>query len=315
MKRSLKTIWIPIAGATALLFLFQNCTPGASHESAETSSGLQASFQSVSGILANNCLGCHSANQASGGVVLDTYDDLISSGVVVPGNVDASSLYLAVASGRMPQVGSLSSAEIDMIRRWIAEGAPSEDGEVANQIPIVDAGFDRNLQLPVGVVTLIGGASDTDGTITQVYWSQATGPGTLTLQDADSNMVRVSGIQSGTYSLRFQVSDNENALAEDIVFLYVTDPDVSGAPTFTQVFSTVIQPKCLSCHSGNNPSGQYDMSTYEGLMTNVAALNASASPMYQEVVSGQMPRAPNPDLPQNEVDLIRDWINAGALNN
>jgi hypothetical protein len=43
---------------------------------------------------------------------------------VAPGDADDSYLYQMVASGRMPETGgSLTSADIALIRQWINDGA------------------------------------------------------------------------------------------------------------------------------------------------------------------------------------------------
>jgi mono/diheme cytochrome c family protein len=83
-------------------------------------------------IFNNNCAGCHGS---SGGVGLSSYLALMSSignnygeNVVVPGNANASGLVDKIEpnpehGSRMPTNGSLTPAEIQLIRTWINEGA------------------------------------------------------------------------------------------------------------------------------------------------------------------------------------------------
>ena len=82
-------------------------------------------------IFNNNCGNCHLGN-SSGGLNLSNYDNLMSSGAVIPGNHQGSSLYDRItrpesAQGDMPPSGSLSQSQIDLIAQWIDEGALEEE--------------------------------------------------------------------------------------------------------------------------------------------------------------------------------------------
>jgi len=84
-------------------------------------------------IFLQDCGGCHTSNSA-GGLNLTSYDNLMSSGSVIPGNAAASSLYDRItrpesAQGDMPPSGSLSQSEIDLIAEWINEGALPEESQ------------------------------------------------------------------------------------------------------------------------------------------------------------------------------------------
>ncbi len=82
-------------------------------------------------ILSINCAydGCHSATTASDGVVLDNYQNVISTADVRPGDPGGSDLYEVITetdpSKRMPQPPNkpLSQTQIDLIRKWILQGA------------------------------------------------------------------------------------------------------------------------------------------------------------------------------------------------
>ena len=78
-------------------------------------------------IFNNNCGNCHLGN-SSGNLNLSSYNDLMSNNVVVPGDHQASELYIRIilpesSSSDMPPNGSLSDNEIDLIADWINEGA------------------------------------------------------------------------------------------------------------------------------------------------------------------------------------------------
>lgn len=100
-------------------------------------------------------------------------------------------------------------------------------------------------------------------------------------------------------------------------------------PLFAQVdYATQIKPifdqRCASCHTG---SRGVDMRTYEAVMSSVPVSyginlvisdSAEQSPLYDKVRLDKAPehgsRMPQGGaLSQTQVNLIRDWINEGAL--
>jgi len=86
-------------------------------------------------ILTNNCAGCH----AGGSLDFSTYESVMAStsssygrAIVQPGNPNFSPLYDKLLpnpqfGSRMPLGGSLTAAQIELIRTWISEGATSLD--------------------------------------------------------------------------------------------------------------------------------------------------------------------------------------------
>lgn len=89
----------------------------------------------VAPILAMNCHLCHGANpdSAAGGLSTRTFADLMKGGnlgqVIVPGDAARSPLWQFISGARgeahrMPLGGPpLAAADVETIRRWIAEGA------------------------------------------------------------------------------------------------------------------------------------------------------------------------------------------------
>jgi len=89
--------------------------------------------------------------------------------------------------------------------------------------------------------------------------------------------------------------------------------------TFNVVKSKIFDSKCLNCHGSKNPRAGVDLSTYESTLGGstqngkvVVANNAETSLLYLEVFNGDMP--PKAPLTEEEISLIKDWINSGALN-
>jgi len=88
----------------------------------------------VAPILEANCLSCHDAVHHKGDFILETRATALShESAIVPGDPAASEV-LASISGPEPEMPKkakpLSSGQVDVLRRWIAAGAPWPEGRV-----------------------------------------------------------------------------------------------------------------------------------------------------------------------------------------
>lgn len=90
-----------------------------------------------------------------------------------------------------------------------------------NQPPVVNAGADVVLTLPVNTTTLTGVASDPDGSISTYAWTKISGPATYTIASAGSASTAVSNLVQGIYSFRLLVTDNQGGTAADTVLVTV----------------------------------------------------------------------------------------------
>jgi WD40 repeat protein len=90
-------------------------------------------YTQVNAILRENCEHCHNEDKTKGGLLMGSYESLIAGGehgtVVVPGE-SASSRLMQMIEGklkpRMPyKEDPLAVADVEVIRRWIDEGAPA----------------------------------------------------------------------------------------------------------------------------------------------------------------------------------------------
>ena len=93
---------------------------------------LGADWESVSRLLNERCVVCHSGDSAPLGLKLDTYAGLLTGSqngaVVVPGSFETSPIYHRItvqAEPQMPLDGPpfLDATEIEMVAAWIAAGA------------------------------------------------------------------------------------------------------------------------------------------------------------------------------------------------
>jgi len=92
-----------------------------------------------------------------------------------------------------------------------------------------------------------------------------------------------------------------------------------AAPTFTTIYKQVITPFCggSKCHfSAPYPQGlnfSTQASAYKGWVDFSTPGDGADSPIFQILYFGEMPPAP-PSLSDDNLILVRDWIDAGALN-
>jgi len=94
-----------------------------------------------------------------------------------------------------------------------------------NQAPIVNAGLNTTITLPASQITLTGSASDSDGTVSSVVWSQISGPTNSTLQNSTDLTAIASSLVEGSYTFKLTATDNQGASGFNYVIVYVSKPD------------------------------------------------------------------------------------------
>lgn len=82
----------------------------------------------------------------------------------------------------------------------------------------------------------------------------------------------------------------------------------------------ILESRCGKCHMGSFTSENLNMETYDSLMAGsqngvvIVAGNAKESLLARKILKGEMPKR-GPKLTPAQVQIIIDWINAGAPNN
>jgi hypothetical protein len=99
---------------------------GCQHE-ADLTIEEDVSFSEIQGILSSNCTmsGCHGGQQPQS-FSLESYEDVMDNGEIVPGSAWKSELYRVVANRQeplMPPQGPLSDEDLRKIYLWIEQGA------------------------------------------------------------------------------------------------------------------------------------------------------------------------------------------------
>ncbi|MBN2712132.1 MAG: carbohydrate-binding protein, partial [Planctomycetes bacterium] len=111
------------------------------------------------------------------------------------------------------------SGEQKMADKWYAALVPFLDGDdPVNHAPVVNAGADKTLTLPVNSVSLDATVTDDglpSGTLNAV-WTVQSGPDSVSFADDDSVDTVVSFVYEGTYVLRLTVSDGDKTSYDDI---------------------------------------------------------------------------------------------------
>jgi len=76
--------------------------------------------------------------------------------------------------------------------------------------------------------------------------------------------------------------------------------------------------QCVGCHNGNEPPNFEDDVSYDELLNGYVVPNdADASVLYQSLlgINGVSLMPPGAQWPDSKINLVRDWINQGALPN
>src|SRR5437773_3514021 len=87
-------------------------------------------------ILREHCFLCHSADKQESGLQLDSYQKAMAGGssgeVVLPGDLASSRLWALVSHAEEPKMppkqDKLAAAKLDLISKWIEQGAPENAG-------------------------------------------------------------------------------------------------------------------------------------------------------------------------------------------
>jgi hypothetical protein len=115
-------------------------------------------LKDIKPILHERCYACHGALKTESGLRADTAKTLVAGGdsgpAIVAGGSDKSLIIQKVTAtlddGRMPPEGEpLTTAQIDLLRRWIDAGAPYPDAEEPEPDPRAHWAYQRPTRPPV----------------------------------------------------------------------------------------------------------------------------------------------------------------------
>ncbi|WP_333818828.1 PKD domain-containing protein [Ohtaekwangia sp.] len=141
----------------------------------------------------------------------------------------------AINAGR---AASLYGVTFDFDKLLRPTGAAWDAGAFelsGNQKPVVTVGANQTLVLPVNTTTLLGAASDADGTIASLLWTKTSGPA-VTMSNITTASLLLTNLVQGVYVFRLTATDNsgETGYAEVTVTVQaavVNQPPVANAGT------------------------------------------------------------------------------------
>lgn len=100
-----------------------------------------------------------------------------------------------------------------------------------NELPIANAGANKNITLPTNSVSVDGsGSTDSDGTITDYLWTKISGPATYTIVSPTSAITTINNLVEGSYIFRLTVTDDDADSDSDDVTV-VVNPAPNVPPT------------------------------------------------------------------------------------
>jgi len=122
------------------------------------------------------------------------------------------------------------ATDIDGVKINVAE-------ENVNIVPVANAGPDKSITLPLNSVVFNGAATDNDGSVETINWTQQSGPSNATLSGQNTLELTVTDLIEGSYNFELEVTDNEGATDTDNAIVTVSAvnqaPDVSAGPNQT----------------------------------------------------------------------------------
>lgn len=273
-------------------------------------------------ILDQNCASCHLSSAQGGLSQINNPESLVSQGWIKPGSSATSTLFTAIQAGRMPPTGPLATQDQTIIGEWIdsmkmaatptptTSPTPSDNSLEGQAVQIL-----TNLCLACHGTSGSGGVSQINSPdhLRTAGLVSPGNPGASTIMTAITNRgMPPSG----------SLPANEIATLEAWItagaktpagFTAPTPTPFPSDPTFSNVLSAVLSPRCVSCHGPTQAADGIRLDTYAAVKRYVSTSSPSSSKLLRVMSSGEMP--PSSPVENQEYNLVVDWIGAGAPNN
>jgi hypothetical protein len=104
----------------------------------------------------------------------------------------------------------------------------------------------------------------------------------------------------------------------------ITNPQIQILPSdakhnFNNLYKYILEPKCISCHSGDEPDDDIDLTTYDNILNHpfyflIVAGAPDESSLYLSVLNDDMPSEGDILTPE-EKEFIKKWIELNAPQN
>ncbi|MEO1055031.1 MAG: hypothetical protein AAFX87_30635 [Bacteroidota bacterium] len=106
------------------------------------------------------------------------------------------------------------------VYEWIMSHSLDNTSDTTNVAPVANAGSDLSVTLPLDSVVINGSATDSDGSVASISWTQISGAA-LSLSGTDTEDLTLSGLVAGTFEFAIVVTDNDGATDTDSVVVTV----------------------------------------------------------------------------------------------
>src|SRR5882762_3578135 len=105
--------------------------------------------------------------------------------------------------------------------------------------------------------------------------------------------------------------------------VFAADPAAAPKVTYQDNILPLFRNSCLNCHNPDKKKGGLDISSYSAAMAGsdsqkvIIPGDPDGSVLYKLVIHADEPKMPQKadKLPQKDLDLIKQWIAGGALEN
>ncbi|KAK9883051.1 hypothetical protein WA026_001259 [Henosepilachna vigintioctopunctata] len=106
-----------------------------------------------------------------------------------------------------------------------------------NKPPVAEAGTNVTISLPQTWAVLDGRNSTDDNKIVSFKWEQIEGPSKVALHPENASLTNVTDLTKGTYTMKLSVTDDNNNVASDLVYIIVNQnknqkPTSNAGPDF-----------------------------------------------------------------------------------
>lgn len=104
-------------------------------------------------------------------------------------------------------------------------------------------------------------------------------------------------------------------------FIRTLDPDYAASLTYSGRVSIIFEEKCQACHNPQKTRGGWDSTSYQSTMTSgdngpvIIPGNVADSILAQSILGQGFQMPPIESLSQSDIQMILDWITAGAPEN
>ena len=186
-----------------------------------------------------------------------------------------------------------------------------------NQLPVANAGPDKNITLPINNTTLNGSATDPDGSIVSYLWVKIAGPAAGSISNANAAVASVNGLVQGVYRYQLTVTDNSGAIDNDTMQVNVNAATNQLPTANAGADISITLPANTIVLSGSGSDADGNIASYAwikisgpaaGTLTNANTANPTANGLVQGIYQYQLTVTDN--LGATGRDTMRVIVNA-----